>query len=58
MKIKIYVVLVMMINQFIAGEVQKLKTFLGFDKVYPDCKIFRLEQNYRSTKNILDTASF
>ena len=31
---------------------------MSFDKVYPNCKIFRLEQNYRSTKNILETASF
>tara|TARA_Y100001970_G_scaffold76866_1_gene97645 strand:- start:6634 stop:8673 length:2040 start_codon:yes stop_codon:yes gene_type:complete len=36
----------------------EVKNFLSFDKVYPDCKIFRLEQNYRSTKNILDAASF
>ena len=36
----------------------EIKNFLGFDKVYPECKIFRLEQNYRSTKNILDVASF
>ena len=36
----------------------EIKNFLGFDKVYPECKIFRLEQNYRSTKNILDTASY
>jgi len=36
----------------------EIKNFLGFDNVYPDCKIFRLEQNYRSTKNILDAASF
>ncbi len=36
----------------------EIKNFLSFDKVYPDCKIFRLEQNYRSTKNILDVASF
>ena len=36
----------------------EIKNFLSFDKVYPDCKIFRLEQNYRSTKNILDSASF
>ncbi len=36
----------------------EIKNFLGFDKVYPDCKVFRLEQNYRSTKNILDVASF
>ena len=36
----------------------EIKNFLSFDKVYPNCKIFRLEQNYRSTKNILDSASF
>ena len=36
----------------------EIKNFLGFDKVYSSCKIFRLEQNYRSTKNILDAASF
>ena len=36
----------------------EIKNFLGFDKVYPNCKIFRLEQNYRSTKNILNVASF
>ena len=47
----------MMINQFIVGEVQKLKTFLEFDQIYKNCKVFKLEQNYRSTKNILDTAS-
>jgi len=36
----------------------EIKNFLNFDKVHPNCKIFRLEQNYRSTKNILDSASF
>ena len=36
----------------------EIKNFLSFDKVYPNCKVFRLEQNYRSTKNILDAASF
>ncbi len=36
----------------------EIKNFLSFDKVYSNCKIFRLEQNYRSTKNILDTASY
>ena len=47
----------MMINLFTAGGEQKLKIFLTFDKLYKDCKIFKLQQNYRSTKNILDTAS-
>ncbi len=36
----------------------EIKNFLSFDKVYNNCKVFRLEQNYRSTKNILETASF
>ncbi len=36
----------------------EIKNFLSFDKAYKNCKIFRLEQNYRSTKNILDAASF
>ncbi len=36
----------------------EIKNFLNFDKVYTNCKIFRLQQNYRSTKNILDAASF
>ncbi len=36
----------------------EIKNFLSFDKVYKNCKIFRLEQNYRSTKNILETASY
>ncbi len=35
----------------------EIKNFLGFDKIYKNCKIFKLEQNYRSTKNILETAS-
>ena len=35
----------------------EIKNFLTFDQIYKDCKIFKLEQNYRSTKNILETAS-
>ena len=35
----------------------EIKNFLTFDKIYPNCKIYKLEQNYRSTKNILETAS-
>ena len=35
----------------------EIKKFLTFDKIYPNCKVYKLEQNYRSTKNIFDTAS-
>ena len=35
----------------------EIKNFLTFDKIYKDCKVFKLEQNYRSTKNILQTTS-
>tara|TARA_B100000700_G_scaffold257407_1_gene291127 strand:- start:3306 stop:5354 length:2049 start_codon:yes stop_codon:yes gene_type:complete len=35
----------------------EIKNFLTFDKIYENCKVFKLEQNYRSTKNILQTAS-
>ncbi len=35
----------------------EIKNFLTFDKIYKNCKVFKLEQNYRSTKNILKTAS-
>ena len=35
----------------------EIKNFLDFDKIYKDTKIIRLEQNYRSTQNILSVAS-
>ena len=35
----------------------EIKNFLTFDQIYKNCKVFKLEQNYRSTKNILQTAS-
>ena len=28
----------------------EIKNFLTFDKIYKNCKVFKLEQNYRSTK--------
>ena len=35
----------------------EIKNFLDFDKIYEKTKIIRLEKNYRSTQNILSTAS-
>ena len=35
----------------------EIKNFLEFDKNYKNAKIVRLEKNYRSTQNILSTAS-
>jgi len=33
-----------------------IQNILDFEKDYPDCKTIKLEQNYRSTQNILDAA--
>ncbi len=35
----------------------EIKNFLEFDKVYENTKVIRLEENYRSTQNILTIAS-
>ena len=35
----------------------EIKNFLEFDKIYEGTKIIRLEENYRSTQNILSVAS-
>ena len=34
-----------------------IRNILDFEKVYPDALVVRLEQNYRSTQNILDAAN-
>ena len=34
-----------------------IENILGFDRVFSDATIIKLEQNYRSTKNILDAAN-
>ena len=35
----------------------EIKNFLEFDKIYNNTKIIRLEENYRSSQNILNVAS-
>lgn len=35
----------------------KIENILNFRKDYPDCKLFRLEKNYRSTANIVNAAN-
>ena len=35
----------------------EIKNFLEFDKIYKETKIIKLEENYRSTQNILSVAS-
>lgn len=35
----------------------KIENILNFKKDYPDCAIYRLENNYRSTANIVDAAN-
>ena len=35
----------------------KIENILNFKKDFPDCKIFKLEQNYRSTQNIVEAAN-
>ena len=34
-----------------------IDNILNFQRIYPDCKLFKLEQNYRSTQNIVKVAN-
>jgi DNA helicase-2/ATP-dependent DNA helicase PcrA len=53
-------------NVFVVGDdAQSIYSFRGanidnmlrFKENYPDCRMFKLEQNYRSTQNIVDAAN-
>ncbi len=35
----------------------RIENIFNFQKEYPDCKVIRLEQNYRSTQNIVNAAN-
>lgn len=35
----------------------RIENILNFKKAYPECRLFRLEQNYRSTQNIVNAAN-
>ncbi|MBR5703871.1 MAG: UvrD-helicase domain-containing protein [Bacteroidales bacterium] len=35
----------------------QIQNILNFQKDYPECRLIRLEQNYRSTRNIVDAAN-
>ena len=47
----------MKISLFILGEGADIRNILEFEKVFSDAEVLKLEQNYRSSKNIIEAAS-
>ena len=56
LKMEIFLLSEMMRKVFTAGAVLIIDNMLDFQKDFPKNKIFKLEQNYRSTKTILNAA--
>ena len=54
---KIYVLLGMTLNQYTLFRGANIQNILNFKIDYPDYKLYKLEQNYRSTKNIVEVAN-